>query len=362
MSIHLKDINLAKRRNCSLQDINLTFEPGSLNILLGMRGLASGKTSLLRVIAGLDKPTSGKVFFNQVEMTSLSVQMRNVAFVHQQFINYPHLTVRENISSPLQVAKVPKALVDKKVAVIAKQLNIYDCLDRLPTELSGGQMQRTALARALVKDASVILLDEPLLNLDYKLREALRNDLRVLLKNTSTVAVYATNDPNDALALGGKVYLLDDGKLIQEGPISQVYREPCNLAAAKMLNDPEINLFEGAVNENELVFSSQLYFPKSKAFAGLSPGKYTFGIKPSHLSLLPSNDDDFEFSMRVDLADISGSETFIHISNRELAFLVHVAGVHTYRIDAPIKIYLPLHKMFVFDKDGKTIIFPKSLR
>jgi glycerol transport system ATP-binding protein len=360
MSIHLKDISLAQRKNSSLQNINLTFESGSLNILLGMRGLASGKTSLLRVIAGLEKPNKGAVFFNKVDVTRLSVQMRNVAFVHQQFINYPHLTVRENISSPLQVAKIPKAIIEDKVETVAKQLNIYSCLDRFPTELSGGQMQRTALARALVKDARVILLDEPLLNLDYKLREALRDDLRQLLRNSNMVAVYATNDPNDALALGGKVFLLDEGKLIQEGPIADVYREPCNISAVKMLNDPEINLFEGVVNENELVFSSELHFPKSKAFAELESGTYTFGIKPSHLSLLPSNDDDFEFSMHVELADISGSETFIHVANRHLNFLVHVAGVHEYKIDSPIKIYLPLHKMFVFDKEGKTILFPKS--
>jgi glycerol transport system ATP-binding protein len=358
MTIQLSNVSLRTDKGQVLSDINLTFESGSINILLGMRGIASGKTSLLRVIAGLEMSHTGSVLFDKVDITKLSVQMRNVAFVHQQFINYTHLTVRENIGSPLYVAKLSADDVKSKVDAIAKQLNIDSCLERFPGELSGGQLQRTALARALVKDARVILLDEPLLNLDYKLREALRYEIRDLLKKTDTIAVYATNDPNEALALGGKVFLLDEGKLIQEGEVSNVYREPVNIKAARILNDPEINLFKGLINENEVVFGSELYFPKSSRFSKLKMGQYTFGIKPSHLSLLPSHDDDFEFSMHVELAEISGAETFLHIANRHLNFLVHLPGVHAYRIDAPIKIYLPILKMFVFDEAKHAIMFP----
>ncbi|GAC27246.1 ABC transporter ATP-binding protein [Brumicola pallidula] len=358
MTIQLSNVSLRTDKGQVLSDINLTFESGSINILLGMRGIASGKTSLLRVIAGLEMSHTGSVLFDKVDITKLSVQMRNVAFVHQQFINYTHLTVRENIGSPLYVAKLSATDVKSKVDAIAKQLNIDGCLERFPSELSGGQLQRTALARALVKDARVILLDEPLLNLDYKLREALRYEIRDLLKKTGTIAVYATNDPNEALALGGKVFLLDEGKLIQEGEVSNVYREPVNIKAARILNDPEINLFKGLINENEVVFGSELYFPKSSRFSKLRKGQYTFGIKPSHLSLLPSHDDDFEFSMHVELAEISGAETFLHIANRHLNFLVHLPGVHAYKIDAPIKIYLPILKMFVFDETKHAIMFP----
>jgi glycerol transport system ATP-binding protein len=358
MTIQLSNVSLRTDKGQVLSDINLTFESGSINILLGMRGIASGKTSLLRAIAGLEMSHTGSVLFDKVDITKLSVQMRNVAFVHQQFINYTHLTVRENIGSPLYVAKLSADDVKSKVDAIAKQLNIDSCLERFPSELSGGQLQRTALARALVKDARVILLDEPLLNLDYKLREALRYEIRDLLKKTDTIAVYATNDPNEALALGGKVFLLDEGKLIQEGEVSNVYREPFNIKAARILNDPEINLFKGLISENEVVFGSELYFPKSSRFSKLKMGQYTFGIKPSHLSLLPSHDDDFEFSMHVELAEISGAETFLHIANRHLNFLVHLPGVHAYKIDAPIKIYLPILKMFVFDEAKHAIMFP----
>jgi glycerol transport system ATP-binding protein len=361
MTIQLSNVGLITDVGQVLTDVNLTLESGSLNVLLGMRGATSGKTSLLRVIAGLEKSHTGSVLFDNVDITKLSVQMRNVAFVHQQFINYSNLTVRDNIGSPLYVAKLPAHEVKLKVDNIARQLNIESCLDQMPGELSGGQMQRTALARALVKGARVILLDEPLLNLDYKLREALRDEVRELLKKTGTIAVYATNDPNEALALGGKVFLLDEGTLIQQGDIARVYSKPINIAAARMLNVPEINLFKGLISENEVVFGSELYFPKSSRFSKLKRGKYTFGIKPSHLNLLPSNDDDFEFSMHVELAEISGSETFLHIANRYLNFLVYLEGVHEYKIDAPIKIYLPLHKMFVFDVDDNSIMLPVSV-
>jgi glycerol transport system ATP-binding protein len=359
MSVHLDNISFSHSGRHILKDLTLALKSGSLNILLGMSGTTSGKTSLLRVIAGLELPQRGSIRFDNVEITRLSVQMRNVAFVHQQFINYPHLTVRENISSPLNVAKLTNSAVNAKVNAIAKQLNIENCLDSFPSELSGGQLQRTALARALVKDARVILLDEPLVNLDYKLREALRDEIRELLRTRNTIAVYATSDPNEALALGGNVFLLDEGQLIQQGEITQVYRQPRNIVAARMLNEPRINLFEGIINENEVAFAPQLHFPKSKQFKALRHGKYTFGIKPSHLSLLPTNDDDFEFSMKVELAEISGSETFLHIRNQHLEFMIHLAGVHKYKIDSPIKIYLPLHKMFVFDELGETILFPQ---
>ncbi|MGB3727139.1 MAG: ABC transporter ATP-binding protein [Glaciecola sp.] len=361
MTIQLSNISLILDKVKVLNDVSLTFEAGSLNILVGMRGVASGKTSLLRVIAGLENAHTGTVSFDNTDITKLSVKMRNVAFVHQQFINYTHMTVRQNISSPLNVTKLPASEIKSRVNTIAQQLNIENCLDQYPNNLSGGQLQRTALARALVKNARVILLDEPLLNLDYKLREALRDEIRELLRKTGAIAVYATNDPNEALALGGKVFLFDEGNLIQQGDAAVVYRDPISIAAARIMHDPEINLFKGVLVENEIVFGAQLYFPKSARFSTIKQGQYTFGVKPSHLSLLPTNDDDFEFSMHVKLAEISGSETFLHVACKHLNFLVHLAGVHEYKIDSPIKIYLPLHKFFVFDEDGTTIIQPLSI-
>ena len=162
----------------------------------------------MRVIAGLDKVTSGKVSLDGEDVTGLSVQKRNISMVYQQFINYPNLTVYDNIASPLKLSGTSAAEIKKRVNETANMLHIESFLKRYPLELSGGQQQRTAMARALVKDAQIILFDEPLVNLDYKLREELRQELRELFKARNSIAIYATTEANEALALGGTTSLM----------------------------------------------------------------------------------------------------------------------------------------------------------
>ena len=191
MSISLQNIDKIAGRETHLKDINLEFESGSRNVLLG-RTLA-GKTSLLRIMAGIDRPTHGKILIDGKDVTGVSVRKRSVAMVYQQFINYPSLTVYKNIASPLKVGGVPKAEIDRRVRETAKMLHLEDLFDRLPAELSGGQQQRVAIARALVKDAQLLLLDEPLVNLDYKLREELRIELQEIFEQREAVVVYTTN-------------------------------------------------------------------------------------------------------------------------------------------------------------------------
>ncbi|TJW67888.1 MAG: ABC transporter ATP-binding protein, partial [Mesorhizobium sp.] len=173
-----------------IRDVSLTLQHGSLNVLLGPT--LSGKTSLMRLMAGLDAPTSGSVWFDGKDVTGQPVQKRNVAMVYQQFINYPAMTVYENIASPLRVAGAEQAKIDKEVRNAAALLKLTPYLDRTPLSLSGGQQQRTALARAIVKNASLVLLDEPLANLDYKLREELRAELPKIFAAAGTIFVYAT--------------------------------------------------------------------------------------------------------------------------------------------------------------------------
>ncbi|MCP4334332.1 MAG: ABC transporter ATP-binding protein, partial [Gammaproteobacteria bacterium] len=175
-----------------LKDVSLDFESGSRNVLLG-RTLA-GKTSLLRVMAGIDRPTRGKILIDGRDVTGVSVRKRSVAMVYQQFINYPSLTVYKNIASPLKVSAVPRTEIDQRVRETAKMLHLEDFLDRLPAELSGGQQQRIAIARALIKDAQLLLLDEPLVNLDYKLREELRIELQEIFEQREAVVVYTTTE------------------------------------------------------------------------------------------------------------------------------------------------------------------------
>jgi glycerol transport system ATP-binding protein len=338
-------------------DANITFEAGSFNVLLGRT--LSGKTSLMRLMAGLDRPDKGRILVNGRDVTKDSVQKRNVSMVYQQFINYPNLTVWENIASPLRIAKMQESEIKRRVHETAAMLQIEPLLQRHPLELSGGQQQRTAMARALVKDATLILFDEPLVNLDYKLREELRTELRELFKARDCIAVYATTEANEALALGGVTTLLHEGRIIQSGPVTQVYRKPVDVEAAELFSEPPINMIDGKISENEVTFGGYIQHDLTGPIEHLEPGEYQFGIRPSHISLVPQNEDDLEISMRVGLSDISGSETFMHVDNEHFELVLQLMGVHQYHTDAPIKVYMPISKLFVFGRDGTLVHAPE---
>lgn len=339
-----------------IRDANLTFEAGSFNVLLGRT--LSGKTSMMRLMAGLDTPTEGRLIFNGQDVTGQSVQARNVSMIYQQFINYPGITVYENIASPLRLAKMTESEVDRRVKETAAMLQISPLLKRYPLELSGGQQQRTAMARALVKDATLVLFDEPLVNLDYKLREELRAELRDLFRERQCIAVYATTEANEALALGGTTTLLHEGGVIQNGPVMDVYRSPVSTLAAQLFSEPPMNMIRGRVTETEVTFDEYSHHALTQELSKLAPGDYWFGVRPSHIALVPANDDDLEMSMEVALSEISGSETFIHIENSHFEMVMQLMGVHQYHTGSPVKVYLPINKLFVFDSAEKLVHTP----
>ncbi|SDN06256.1 ABC transporter ATP-binding protein [Vreelandella arcis] len=356
MSLHLQNIAHTVSGVPYISDVDLALEPGSFNVLLG-RTLA-GKTTLMRLMAGLEPPTKGRILMDGKDVTGVSVRHRNVSMVYQQFINYPSLTVFDNIASPLKLAKHPQREIEKRVGEIAEMLHIEHLLARYPQELSGGQQQRTAMGRALVKDADVILFDEPLVNLDYKLREELRDELRDLFKVRNCIAVYATTEPNEALALGGNTAILHEGRLLQYGPTDQIYREPNGILSAEMFSEPPINIVPGRLTDNDITFDNDTHFACDDALRQLPPGDYRFGVRASHLSLTPQAADDLELQVTVDVAEISGSETFLHVRHPHFPLVLHLAGIHELRVDQPINIYFPTHKLFVFDQQGGTVHTP----
>jgi len=356
MSLTLEHVSYVVDGQTWIDDVSLSFEAGSFNVLLGRT--LSGKTSLMRLMAGLDKPASGRILMNGVDVTQRPVRQRNVSMVYQQFINYPSMSVFENIASPLRQAGVAKDVIQSKVLETAKMLRIEKFLSRHPLELSGGQQQRTAMARALVKDAELILFDEPLVNLDYKLREELRQEMRELFEARHTIAIYATTEPNEALALGGTTTILHEGRLIQSGKTAEVYHRPATVLAAELFSEPPINLMPGRIEGNEVSFANFVHFPLNIDLRKIGDGDYRFGVRPSHLSLVPSNDDDLELAVTVELAEISGSETFLHVRNEHFSLVLHLPGVHEYDVDTPIRVYIPTHKLFVFDPQGRLIQAP----
>ena len=358
MTLHLEHVTKTVGRETHIEDVNLTLEVGGFNVLLG-RTLA-GKTTLMRLMAGLDKPSSGRVLMDGEDVTHLPVQQRRVAMVYQQFINYPSLTVYKNIASPLKLGGLSRAEIDRKVREAAEMMHIENLLQRLPGELSGGQQQRTAMARALVKDANLVLFDEPLVNLDYKLREELRVEMREIFKRRRTVAVYATTEPVEALTLGGHTAVLDEGRLLQFGSTVDVYHNPASIRVGEVFSDPPINLMTGRVDGDQIVLSSDIRTPRIAHLQVLNGGEYQFGLRANHLRIDRQHESDIVFDGEVEIAELSGSETFVHVRHGQTSLVVQQEGVHKFDTGAAISVYLDPKHLFAFDKAGQLLASPHN--
>lgn len=350
MTLQLEAVRRVVRDEVWIDDVTLKLDPGQLYVLLGPT--LAGKTSLMRLIAGLDRPTGGRVLADGVDVTGLSVRQRSVAMVYQQFINYPTMTGYDNIASPLRLQGIAAGEIDRQVRDTAKMLHIDHLLDRLPGELSGGQQQRLAIARALVKRAHMLLLDEPLVNLDYKLREELRSELRDLFARQETTVVYATTEPLEALIMGGQVIVMDEGRVLQRGPTVEVYHHPGSQRVAEVFSDPPMNMLAVTVEAGTARSRSGLTLPLSHHLASLADGPHTLGVRASHLSLRPRQGGDIAIDATVELAEISGSETFIHVHNADLHWVVQEEGVHEHALGQQVKVYLDPARVYGFDRNG----------
>lgn len=358
MGLELQNVSKLVKGETHLQQIDLVFETGSRNVLLGRT--LSGKTSLLRIMAGLDRPTSGKILIDGRDVTGVSVRKRSVAMVYQQFINYPSLTVYNNIASPLKIGGMPKKEVDRRVRETAEMLHLEDLLDRVPAELSGGQQQRTAIARALVKDAQLLLLDEPLVNLDYKLREELRAELQEIFRKRSAIVVYTTTEPSEALMLGGSIVVLDKGRVLQTGPTAEVYQHPGVLRVAEVFSDPPINALDSLVAGGRAVMGDDIQVPLIGHLAGLEAGDYRFAFRSNHVWLSRQKEAEIAIAGKVDLAEINGSETFIYVRHGKNAFVVQQDGVHPFSMGTPITVFIDPTHLFVYDTAGRLMAAPTA--
>lgn len=354
--LKLENIEKTVGGKMHLTGINLDFAPDSLNILLG-RTLA-GKTSLLRLMAGLDKPSKGRIFINGKDVTGVSVRKRSVAMVYQQFINYPSMTVYKNIASALITKGMKKAERDHRVRETAEILNIEKLLDRLPSELSGGQQQRVAIARALVKEAHLLLLDEPLVNLDYKLREGLRAELRDIFERRESIVVYTTTEPTEALMLGGNIVVIDEGRVIQSGLTPEVYHNPATMKVAEVFSDPLFNYMDADVNGKYLYFGKDIRVPLDGHLKGLTPGDYQVGVRSNHLFLKRKGANDVELKVRVELSEINGSQTITHVHHKDSSLVVLDEGIYPQKIGSEIPVFVNPQVLFIFDSAGNLVASP----
>ena len=351
MALELADIVLRVGAATYLYPMSLRLEPGALTVVLG--ATQSGKTSLLRIMAGLDAPTSGRVLMDGADVTRVPVRRRDVAMVYQQFINYPSMTVFGNIASPLMLRSASN--IDSRVAELARKLHIDAYLDRLPAELSGGQQQRVALARALAKSAPLTLLDEPLVNLDYKLREELREELAQLFAASDSTVVYATTEPTEALLLGGFTAVLDAGELLQYGRTADVYHHPKSIRVARAFSDPPMNLVEARGVAGGIVFRDGLRLPL-RVPAGAESG-LTVGVRASALRVSP-RPGDITIDGDVQLAEISGSDTFVHAATAIAPLVAQLTGVHRFDLGARVSLHFQPTESYLFSSSGELLLAP----
>ncbi len=297
------------------------FADRAITVVLGGNG--SGKTRLVRTIAGLDEPAEGRLLLDGEDITAESPGARSVALVYQVFVNYPQWTVADNIASPLKAAACDRAELEERVATISRQLKLEDLLGRLPSELSGGQQQRVAIGRALAKGARVLVMDEPLVNLDYKLRESLTLELRGLLEAAGITVIYTSSDPRDAFALGDELLLLDEHAAVQTGTPLGVYEAPASPRSVELMSDPGANR--------------------------VRRGDRLALVRPEHLYLERSAASDHCFEGEVLSRETNGAETFLHLSVEDEHWVARLDGLVELPEDRPLLLYADAASVFEFE-------------
>ena len=354
MKLVIDNLTFKPEKEYFLNKVSLKFEAGKLYTLLGRT--LSGKTSLLKTIAGLQPIDTGNITFEGKDFSSIPVWKRNVAMVYQQFINYPHLSVYENIAFPLKQRKMKPSDIENEVSVAINKVGLHGFEKRKIQELSGGQQQRVALARSLVKKAKILLLDEPLVNLDYKLREDLRDEFKNIFSSdfsSHSILIYASTDPLEAMQLNGNIIVLDEGKILQSGTAKDVFENPENIKVAEITNDPAMNVLKGSIDSNKIILNENVQFDIPEHVKTIQAGTYHFGIRASDMIL-----DDNGFDFNVDIAEISGSETFLHLHQNELNMVLLMEEVRNFNDNDKVKINFNLNKLYVFDEKGNLLFSP----
>ena len=350
MALEFKGVSRAVEGRVQIHPTDLRLESGTMNVLLGPT--LSGKTSLMRLMAGLDAPTTGRIFWNGADVTGVRVQDRKIAMVYQQFINYPAMSVYDNIASPLRLMGKSRAEIDRAVHATADMLQLTPLLARKPLELSGGQQQRCALARALVKEAGLVLLDEPLANLDYKLREELRAEIPKIFAASGAIFVYATTEPEEALLLGGNTATLWQGRITQIGPTPQVYRQPADATTARVFSDPPMNFVTVVKQGDRISFGGTAHTAAEGAQFDLPDGRYLAGFRANHLALAHHAGAEVELPCRLEATEITGAETFLHLHYGADRWVGLVPGVQNLTPGSAVSVWLDPAHVYLFDETG----------
>jgi multiple sugar transport system ATP-binding protein len=348
-----KEFFSLRGRTVALKDINLDVEPGVFFALLGPSGC--GKSTLLNIVAGIEKPTRGsirigdRVIVSSEERVFLTPKERNVAMVFQSYALYPHLNVFENIAFPLRIAKIDKGRINSRVREVVELLEISHLLKAKPSELSGGQRQRVAIGRAIVRRPNLLLLDEPLSNLDAQLRINMRGELKRLQKQLGVTTLYVTHDQTEAMTLGDKLAVLKDGEIQQVGTPDEVYNDPQNVFVAKFVGTPPMNVLHGEI--------LHLVKGKPQIVSKLNPSEILLGLRPEHVRIT-KHEGEGKLRGRINVTALLGTQALLYLKIGVHEILsMSTADAH-FREDEPVGIDFDERCLFVFSKaSGKRIKF-----
>lgn len=339
------------REDFTLRNINLEIEDQDFCVILGPSGC--GKTTLLRMIAGLNSITEGELIFDGKNVNNVPAKDRDIAMVFQSYALYPHMTVYDNMAFSLSMRKQPKSIINKRVLEAAKILQIEDYLYSKPSDISGGQRQRVALGRAIVRNPKLFLMDEPLSNLDAKLREHMRVELVRIHKSLNTTSIYVTHDQTEAMTMATKIILMNNKKIQQIGKPEEFYSKPKNIFVAKFIGSPTINIFKGRIlkgkflleNENIEISISDEDIEKLKEYEGK---EVQLGIRTERFILDGSHINSFDFT--IDIIELLGKEKIVHAKlEKGTEVTLSVPGYLNFEIDSKLKASFDNRALHFFD-------------
>jgi multiple sugar transport system ATP-binding protein len=331
----------------ALDNVSLSIHDGEFFVLLGPTG--AGKTTTLRIIAGLEKQEQGNVYFDDVLVNSVPPADRDTAFVFQQYSLYPNMTVYENMAFPLKspLRNFDSQEIDKRIRKAAEKLRVTHLLERKTARLSGGEMQRVSIGRAIVREPKIFLMDEPLSNLDAKLRESLRVELKHLQKDQGITTLFVTHDQIEALTMADRLAVMQHGNIIQIGTPEDIYDRPATRFVAQLVGTPHINFLDAISEGGSIKSKSGMRFDIQTPL----PKELTLGIRPEDVEIRPDGD----FNGTVLLTEPLGVETIVHIRCGDDALLSVVPGTQQIRVGEAVRFTVSSHRLHFFDSSGKRI-------
>lgn len=349
----------------AVDDVSIDIEDGEFLVLVGPSGC--GKSTTLRTIAGLETITDGAIRLGGEVINDKRPQDRDTAMVFQSYALYPHMTVRENMSFGLEESTdLPDDEIRERVTETAEMMGIAELLDRKPGDLSGGQQQRVALGRAIVRNPAAFLMDEPLANLDAKLRAQMRTELQRLQEDLDVTTIYVTHDQTEAMTMGDRIAILDDGELQQVGTPLECYHEPSNLFVAEFIGEPSMNTFEARTDGDRLVAERFEYTLFERHDDAIDGDNVVFGIRPEDIEVGSDPDDSHTYEVVVDVVEPKGDENYVHMTfdadrDNPKTFTATIGGLRRVEEGDTVVVRFPPEAVHLFDGDTGEAVLNRSL-